>query len=468
MLSSESSPPLTIPTGHNTAAIRVLSMPQIKSLVGEYPRNYFYDIESKRRIIGLDGNVPAVYLDRAVCDTLLASYMSTVHAHHPILDSTKLLGYYEKSFEQGISETIESAIVLVVLALGEVASAASAVIIPRSRDKRDSVPGIGYFTTAFNIISREAQFDFGANVLVAQAQVLVGVYFAYIVHPLSSWRIVHQASITVQLIISRVAEMSSLNDDEVKLFWSCFLIESDRLAEFELPRSGIESLVDDMPLPSVSNSPDSVIIYFLAEISIRRLLNRVHSTLYADNHDRRKVQSTGNMIDICEELNRQLETWHESIPAEARPTLGKEPPETGNEREIILRIRYYACRHIIFRPFVLRVIAGEDFGSHESQVLENCVKCISSIRMYIHNIGHELLRPSPYTWTLAMSSFGGILVVTAASQSPILQRYVPDILELQAIVLNDISQWAKEDSSIKSIIWIIEHIKHRQEFFART
>ena len=62
----------------------------------------------------------------------------------------------------------------------------------------------------------------------------------------------------------------------------------------------------------------------------------------------------------------------------------------------------------------------------------------------------------------------GILVVTAASQSPILQRYVPDILELQAIVLNDISQWAKEDSSIKSIIWIIEHIKHRQEFFART
>jgi hypothetical protein len=57
--------------------------------------------------------------------------------------------------------------------------------------------------------------------------------------------------------------------------------ESDRVAELDVPRSGIEPLVDNMPLPSSLDPDDGDdTIYFMAEIVARRLLNRIHSSLY--------------------------------------------------------------------------------------------------------------------------------------------------------------------------------------------
>ncbi|ANB15658.1 hypothetical protein AWJ20_3296 [Sugiyamaella lignohabitans] len=454
-------PPLTIPTGHNTAAIRVLRLPQVKALIGEYPRDYFYEIEARRKVFGLETVSDQPYLDQEVCDGLIEAFRTTAHAHRPILDYNNLLSLYKDMFANGFTWTIETAIVLLALALGEVASADYSKISRLTDDPNWEMPGISYFRPAFEIISKSSALDFGVNILVVQAQVLASIYFAYIAYPLYSWRLIHAASTTIELLLSRTSNNEPPADEEIRLFWCCFLTESDRLAEFELPRTGIGSMVDDMLLPSVLNE-DAVIIYFLAEISIRRLLNRVHNTLYTDDGDA-KAKSIQTLLIISEELNRQLETWYDSIPSAVRPTLGMNAPENLNEREIILRVRYYACRHIIFRPFVLRVIANPEVN-YPVEVLENCAKCISSIRMYIHNVGYVLSRPSSYTWTLGMSSLGAVLVITAASQSPVLQGYLPDILELQNTVLKNFLPWATPESSIQSITWILEHILHRQQF----
>jgi hypothetical protein len=460
-------PPLTIPNDHNTPAIRVLRLPKIRALIGEYPRDYFYDIEIHRNLPTLGQAVVPPELNKTTCDGLLSAYYTKVHCHHPVLDYGTLLHYYNRLFNEPFSWTIETAIVLVVLALGEVASSTSALITANSKEAAN-LPGMMYFDPAFHIIGKDAQFDFGLNAQIAQAQVLSGIYFAYLAYPLLSWRMIHSASTTVQLMLSRASDIDSLIDDEIRLFWSSFLIESDRLAEFELPRSGIESMVDDMPLPSIADSPDTVIIHFLAEISIRRLLNRVHNTLYSSRANDRTIKS---LLDICEELNRQLETWHQSTPESARPSLGMEPPpDSDSERALILRIRYYACTHIIFRPFVLRIIdstSDDEFGIYKDKVLENAISCISAIRMYIHNVVYELARPSPYTWTLAMSTLGAILVITAASTSPHLKNYLPDIVGLQDIAIRTLSPWAEEDSSIKSVVWLMEHLKHRRQFEIR-
>lgn len=461
----ENLPAFTIPNGHNTPAVRMLNLPQIQSLIGKYPEDYFYNIEIHREVPNM-GDITPPNLDKARCDELFNSYWTLVHPHHPILNYSNLSGYYEALFHDPAAEfswSIKNAIVLVVLALGEVVSSSSSVII-NNRD-RSQLPGMRFFDPAFTIINKEGRFDFGFNALVAQAQILSGVYFAYLAYPLLSWRMVHAASTTVQLMLSRATDIESLIDDEIRLFWSAFLIESDRLAEFELPRSGIENLVDNMRLPLIPDAPDAVIIHFLAELSIRRLLNRVHNTLYSSTEPR----NIKSLIEICEELNRQLETWYQSTPESARPSLGMNPPpNNATERSIILRVRYYACRHIIYRPFVLRMIdqnsSDDEFGIYKQQVLENCARCISSIRMYIHNVQYVLSRPSPYTWTLCMSTFGAILVVTAASMSPILKDYVPDIIELQDMALKNLSPWAEEGSSIKSIVWLIENLKHRRQY----
>ena len=80
--------------------------------------------------------------------------------------------------------------------------------------------------------------------------------------------------------------------------------------------------------------------------------------------------------------------------------LGSDP--TPNDREIVLRIRYYATKHIIYRPFVLYVIAHG--ASHISDsVLEKSRVCLESCRLYLHNTTKILQKPSQYTWTFSLS-----------------------------------------------------------------
>lgn len=197
----------------------------------------------------------------------------------------------------------------------------------------------------------------------------------------------------------------------LRLFWSCFLIESDRLAELELPQSGLQQLIDETRLPSCSNLNNSESTCYLAEISIRRLLNRIHNTLYPHKTGNLSSTSLATSGDvpvreisstraICDELHRQLDIWYYSIPEPYRPALGVET--TPNDRDRVLRIRYYATKHIIYRPFVLYVIArvGEPIAD---LILEKCSICIESCRLYIYNTGHILKRASQYTWTFSLS-----------------------------------------------------------------
>ncbi|RSL96929.1 hypothetical protein CEP52_011185 [Fusarium oligoseptatum] len=65
-----------------------------------------------------------------------------------------------------------------------------------------------------------------------------------------------------------------------RLSWVCFILESDILAEFNQPRSGIELLVDKLPFPNYGGPACPSHLYVLAEISARLLLNRIHHSLF--------------------------------------------------------------------------------------------------------------------------------------------------------------------------------------------
>ena len=201
------------------------------------------------------------------------------------------------------------------------------------------------------------------------------------------------------------------------MFWSCFLVECDRLAELELPQSGLQQLIDEAGLPSCNNLDPAESTCYLAEISIRRLLNRIHNTLYPQNQmmsalspigvtttDDLPARSAASVRAICDELHRQLDMWYDSIPEQFRPPLGVET--ITNDRKAVLRIRYYATKHIIYRPFVLHVVAQgmSLFPDHlVDQILEKCGICIESCRLYLYNTTEMLKRPSQYTWTFSIS-----------------------------------------------------------------
>lgn len=158
---------------------------------------------------------------------------------------------------------------------------------------------------------------------------------------------------------------------------------------------------------------------FLAEISVRKLLNRIHNLLYQGDKSVSTFSSTmltvrddPSTVDIlalqsfCDELHSQLEIWHSSIPSAARPSLDVESlPIISSERPAILRIRYFAARHILYRPFVLHIINNP--GTSPSDLIDKACICIESCRSYIYSTTPILAEPSQYTWTFSVSYVNG-------------------------------------------------------------
>lgn len=235
---------------------------------------------------------------------------------------------------------------------------------------------------------------------------------------------------------------------------------------------------------------------YLAEISVRRLLNRIHNSLYPRKKhvlslspttlmapEEFSIEDVSSMMTVCDELRTQLDTWHSSIPEPFRPILGVGSPAIeSNDREAVLRIRYFAARHIIYRPFVL-YIATHGTKQVSESMIDKAALCIESCRYYIHNTSEVLARPSQYTWTFSLSydrsflfhslkhtdlhrSLGAIVVLTLASLSPDLRHLVPDIDEIQTEAINNIRPWAF--SSLEAVVSILEDVQRKQRILSRV
>lgn len=347
-----------------------------------------------------------------------------------------------------------------------------------------------------------------------------------------------------------------------------------------------------MPLPSSLDPDDGDdMICFVAEIAARRLLNRIHSSLYAKGDsdsvqesltipdsdsatsgrttpgNKRKraeydiyasttasktgssiglgLNSTDNtdivkMLPVSAELNRQLESWYQAMPEHIRPPLDdnggryrtsgdlsfiddlndlsnlnnlgdEDAPWLGNhqrhstkllkERVQILRIHYYAARHIIHRPFILGVawqhqqqILARERGSSNgpstasntppppfnntsasvpplpTAVLEKCVVCVDSCVAYLTHVLPLLERRSPYLWSFCQSSMACLLVLIVADACPSiaasrsisgqkrLQSSIIDIGRLRDQVASRLRRWAVPLSSFEAELRILESL----------
>ncbi|KAF7562466.1 hypothetical protein G7046_g1669 [Stylonectria norvegica] len=477
-------PPLTIPVKHKTSSSYLLSLPAMKALVGEYPTDLFFLLESRNPLppqLSFDKwpvPRPSLEIHRDVADDLVSNFFSSAHHNHPILDHDEFQEIYSRFWEAGGPDSsITSALCMVIFALGTVAASS-----PDPDCFDTSPPGMEYMQHAMPTLISLSSWSFSNSLELPQALVLASVYFAYIVRPLQSWRLIYSASTILQFKLSGIdarEEGPNSRESIIRLFWSCFLVECDRLAELELPRSGLQHLTDEISLPSCTNLGLMQSTCYLAEISIRRLLNRIHNSLYPSKKhvltlssttlmapDDFSIQDISSMITVCDELHAQLETWYSSIPEAYRPMLGVGSPVIeSNDREPVLRIRYFAARHIIYRPFVL-YIATHGMEHTSDSMVEKAALCIESCRYYIHNTTQVLARPSQYTWTFSLSSLGAVVVLTLASLSPDLRHLVPDIDELQSVAINNIRPWAF--SSLEAVVSILEDVQRKQRILSRV
>jgi transcription factor-like protein len=313
------------------------------------------------------------------------------------------------------------------------------------------------------------------------------MYFAFLRRPLQAWEYINASSAKCLLLLSYPPENETEDDGERirRIFWSCYILErsasflsfshvmtsthtlSDYLAELHaLPQSGISQTESSTPLPGAYDTHASAqkmelsSLYFLACISMRRLLNRVHHLLYA--RDSGTALNPARFPAVVRELDHQLEEWREVLPQAFAFSVGFNEVGAGRqatetEAGGFLRQRYLTCRSVIYRPYLMWMLSGmgpttaaqsPGQSSVGREALRNCKMCLDACLLHILNLrgfGQTVLAdtwicslryvdefPSPLWETKSANTFsmaGAMLMLLAACRVTDLQALLgPEVL----------------------------------------
>jgi hypothetical protein len=366
----------TMPKVHTNAALHLLQWPLIRDLVSRpYDPQILLQLEMSREPLPLS---KAPCLDLSNTSAYIEAFFAKVNVWYACVNPFNWRNYYRIALSNGFREGPESCIVLLVLALGQASCNGSISRLPLGEDP----PGLPYFAAAWALLPGLMTRN---SVLSAQCTVLASAYLFYLVRPLEAWTLLASTSTKLQLLLSAPGRVPAAQRElSERVYWNALLFESDLLAELDLPHSGIVQYEESVGLPGGFEPEDEESVgrddlwYFLAEIALRRLLNRVSQLIYSKD----SMASTQSLEPVVAELDYQLTQWYDSLPLPLQfpysRSMLNDPVQT------VLRLRYFACKTIIYRPYILAVLDNEQ-AAMDPSVRENCRKCLeASIRQLEH------------------------------------------------------------------------------------
>ncbi|KAJ5730310.1 uncharacterized protein N7483_004818 [Penicillium malachiteum] len=253
--------------------------------------------------------------------------------------------------------------------IGKNAGALSRRSISNVRDEYGNVknlqviPGLALYGYATGILGH---LQGGVELEHVQASLLAGLYAGQLAHPFQSHGWISQAARGCQVLIrqrrfERIDE-GARKDLYIFAFWTCLQLESDLLAELDIPASGISRSESRMTLPKgifTIQIPDSleapntrVMLFYSAQIHLRKVLNRVHTDLYKVEKKREKEKRWSSTVQ--ETLSMNLDLWRDSLPINMKWKDTDEPATDINEAR--MRGKYYGARYIIHRPLLYHAL----------------------------------------------------------------------------------------------------------------
>ncbi|KAK4556162.1 hypothetical protein LTR86_006859 [Recurvomyces mirabilis] len=246
----------------------------------------------------------------------------------------------------------------------------------------DVIPGLAYYAKAAEILGDQAD---GNDLVHAQMFLLAGLYKGQLARVKESMSWLTMAGRAVLSLLDRyklyndnywngTGDVSKKLEQGQKLIkdkranmivlasWTCLQLESDILAELPLPSSSIQSVEDMLLLPhkvpedetyggldpeADDGDYDGIIIFYTAQMYLRRKLNEVHRQIYgSDCLDKSGAQ-------VCDTLRGHdslLGLWRGSLPPALRWNDEDKPAE--NILAARLRAKYWGALYVVNRPFL--------------------------------------------------------------------------------------------------------------------
>ncbi|KAI4089929.1 MAG: hypothetical protein LQ348_003988 [Seirophora lacunosa] len=253
----------------------------------------------------------------------------------------------------------------------------------------DVIPGLVYYAKATDILGNL----FGLNDLTqVQAHLLAGLFQGQLARTFESWSWIHSACIACRFLVreSHLKQEKDSRQDLIKFaFWTCSQLESDILAELDLPRSGIQDINLDYPKGFMddfekADMPDSAIPYqtimwyYSGQIHIRNMLNDIQSELYPPEGEHLPSPDDSTSLTHAPDKERavrgtalrdhfhdRLKAWRELLPIGLQWSDSDPPSYDINTAR--LRAKYYGAQYIIHRPFLRHALDNSmDFPDTQS------------------------------------------------------------------------------------------------------
>ncbi|CAI7640529.1 unnamed protein product [Penicillium glandicola] len=249
-----------------------------------------------------------------------------------------------------------------------------------------AIPGLTLYGYATSILGN---LQGGNELEHVQCGLLAGLYAGQLAHPFQSHSWISQASRACQVLV-RTKRYERLEEGATQdlynfAYWTCLQLESDLLAELDIPASGISRSEGRMAIPKgkwtiilpndLNAHNTMMMLFYSAQIHLRKVLNRVHTDLY-------KVEKQGQTrwsSTVQEALSLNLDLWRKSLPQSMQWEETDPPANEINAAR--MRAKYYGARYIIHRPLLYHALHYGHTGARIGPVGQSLVDSPTSTQL---------------------------------------------------------------------------------------
>ncbi|KAJ5671356.1 hypothetical protein N7507_000483 [Penicillium longicatenatum] len=322
-----------------------------KQLLAAYAtlgKNYVVELESTRRPLPMfttpyplhAGEQWLELVPLSMIKGLADAFFAVFNPFTPIMDKSYFFSFTVGSaLESGFGYSMESCIVLTVMALGcqaVLAHQEGNYPLPGTTSHRfeapewmnvvyEEQPGLRFFNEA----RRRIGFLMCDNdIQSCQFYLLSSVYYSQILRPMDAWAMIHRAATCcLSMLTNHNVNYDQWEGDmKSRVYWNCLMNETILVQELHLPPSGLSRLEEQVPIPKfigfaatgyganrypLSNLVDDSYFqyHFLAQVAHRIILTRIRHSLYF-------YSDSGSipLPAVNAELRHQLEQWRNNLP----------------------------------------------------------------------------------------------------------------------------------------------------------
>lgn len=341
----------------------------------------------------------------------LAAFSEHVHTWYPLFSAD-----FTEAFTSSIIEpnphSVQSCLAMLVVAIGSLTT-------PRDTNAAlHERPGQAYYEAAMAHLPAALQ---GYSLPSLQCLVLFALYQLCLIRPCQAHDYITIASFRAQnMLQSRTFPGGSKEDEGLRrAFWVILLVESEIAVQLDLPHSGIWAY-EDIALPATTEawhfappladaettetspqsqsctSSDSVLVYFLAEIAMRRMLQRCTTSVN---------MSAGGQLRYAPviaqelELQLQLNEWYKCLPVALHFHMSPKSRDEVAELPAaqFLQTQYFACKASIYWPAVYQAM---ELSTACDELLQFCKEFFGSFVSFVLAASAAVKTCLVNSWTL--------------------------------------------------------------------